>query len=95
MMRTARKAVFVSVCLAATPIASRLGAQPPRTPQTPKNWPYEVDQFGNRITRSNRTVNADGSWREEIRQGNCLTVRERSATGEYRETRQCNAAKPR
>ena len=34
----------------------------------------------------------DGSWREEVRQGNCVTVKEMSAAGEYKETRQCNPA---
>jgi len=29
-----------------------------------------------------------------MRQGNCVTVKERSATGEYRETRQCNPQNP-
>ena len=33
---------------------------------------------------------ADGSWREEVRQGNCVTIKEKSAAGEYKETRQCN-----
>jgi len=35
-------------------------------------------------------VNADGSWREEIRQGKCVTVKEMSAAGEYKETRRCD-----
>jgi hypothetical protein len=25
-----------------------------------------------------------------VRQGNCVTVKEKSAAGEYKETRQCN-----
>ena len=32
----------------------------------------------------------DGSWREEVRQGNCVTIKEKSAAGEYKETRQCD-----
>lgn len=60
---------------------------------TPKNWNYEVDSRGNRVAKDNRVTKPDGSWREEIRQGNCLTVKERSATGEYKETRQCNPDK--
>ena len=36
----------------------------------------------------------DGSWREEVRQGNCVTIKERSAAGEYKETRQCNPGNP-
>ena len=35
-------------------------------------------------------TNADGSWREEIRQGKCVTIKEKSAAGEYKETRTCD-----
>ena len=38
----------------------------------------------------NRVTQPDGSWREETRQGNCVTVKEKSSAGEYKETRQCN-----
>jgi len=57
---------------------------------TPKGWSYEVDQRGRRVDRTNRVEKPDGSWREEIRQGNCVAIKERSASGEYKETRQCN-----
>ena len=57
--------------------------------QTPKGWSYEIKD-GKRVPKGNRVTNADGSWREEVRQGNCVTIKERSATGEYKETRQCN-----
>ena len=66
-------------------------AQPP---QIPKDWSYNVDMRGNRIDRDKRVTNPDGSWREEIRQGNCVTIKERSATGEYKESRQCNPKRP-
>jgi hypothetical protein len=59
-------------------------------PQTPKSWSYTLDKNGQRVPKGNRVTNPDGSWREEVRQGNCVTVKERSATGEYKETRQCN-----
>ena len=57
--------------------------------QTPRGWSYEIKD-GKRVPKGNRVTNPDGSWREEVRQGNCVTVKERSATGEYKETRQCN-----
>ena len=38
----------------------------------------------------NRVTNADGSWREETRQGACVTVKEKTATGEYKESRRCD-----
>jgi hypothetical protein len=56
---------------------------------TPRNWNYEIKD-GKRVPKGNRVTNADGSWREEVKQGNCVTVKERSANGEYKETRQCD-----
>ena len=58
--------------------------------KTPQGWNYEIKD-GKRVPKGgNRVTNADGSWREESRQGKCITVKERSASGEYKETRQCN-----
>ena len=57
--------------------------------QTPKGWSYELSD-GQRVPKDSRVTNPDGSWREEIRQGNCITVKQHSPTGEYKETRQCN-----
>jgi hypothetical protein len=64
-------------------------AQAPANASTPKDWSYEI-RDGKRVPKGNRVTNADGSWREEVRQGNCVTVKEKSASGEYKETRQCN-----
>ena len=62
-------------------------------PQTPKGWSYEI-KGGRRVPKINRVTNQDGSWREELKQGNCVTIKERAATGEYKETRQCNPVTP-
>ena len=86
---TAAAAVTIAISF-----SSAATAQADKASRTPKGWNYELDSEGRRVAKDNRTVNPDGSWREEIRQGNCLTVKERSATGEYRETRQCKPAKP-
>ena len=57
---------------------------------TPKGWSYEIKD-GKRVPKAgNRVTNPDGSWREEVKQGNCVTVKEMSKSGEYKETRQCN-----
>lgn len=56
--------------------------------RTPQNWSYEI-RNGQRVPRAQRVTNPDGSWREEVRDGNCATVRTMSASGEYRESRQC------
>jgi len=45
---------------------------------------------GKRVPKGNRVANADGSWREEVRQGKCVTIKEKTAAGEYRETRRCD-----
>jgi hypothetical protein len=59
------------------------------TQSTPKGWNYEIKD-GKRVPKGNRVVNADGSWREEVRQGSCVTIKEKTSTGEYRETRRCD-----
>ena len=56
---------------------------------TPKGFNWEIKD-GKRVPKGQRQTAADGSWREEIRQGKCVTVKEKSAAGEYKETRSCN-----
>ena len=55
----------------------------------PKNWSYEIKD-GKRVPKAQRVTNPDGSWREESRQGKCITIKEKSPTGEYKETRRCD-----
>jgi hypothetical protein len=89
MFSLSKKAVALGAAalLAATGCASIASAEP--SGSTPRNWNYEIKD-GKRVPKANRVTNADGSWREETKQGNCITVKERSASGEYKETRQCN-----
>jgi hypothetical protein len=57
---------------------------------TPSGWNYEIKD-GKRVPKTgNRVANPDGSWREETRQGSCTTIKEKSPTGEYKETRRCD-----
>ena len=56
---------------------------------TPKGWAYEL-RDGKRVPRGNRVTNADGSWREEVRVGQCTTVKEKTPNGDYSETRKCD-----
>lgn len=85
-MRAGIILVLGGVALAAV-CASEAVAQ---SQQTPNNWNYEI-RDGRRVPRSGKRVTKpDGSWREEVRQGNCVTVKEMSKSGEYKETRQCN-----
>ncbi len=88
MNRVGRKALVLgAVALAATAGYATVASAQGKT--TPKGWSYEIKD-GKRVPKGNRVTNADGSWREEIRQGNCVTIKERTAAGEYKETRQCN-----
>lgn len=58
--------------------------------QQVQHTPFSYDVVnGQRVPKGNRVTNSDGSWRETIRQGNCTTVKEKSAAGEYKETRSC------
>jgi hypothetical protein len=94
MSRTAKRALVIGVvALAATATYATAASAQPQTQPTPKGWSYEIKD-GKRVPKGNRVTNPDGSWREEVRQGNCVTVKERSATGEYKETRQCNPGNP-
>jgi hypothetical protein len=91
-MRVAKKALVIgAVALVATAGYATVAAaqNQAQNPSTPKNWSYELKD-GKRVPKGNRVTNADGSWREEVRQGNCVTIKEKSASGEYKETRQCN-----
>ena len=90
MRRMKRILVLGGVAIGAAAFgASMAYAQAQQTQQTPKGWSYEIKN-GQRVPKGNRVTNADGSWRETIKQGNCVTIKEMSAAGEYKETRQCN-----
>jgi hypothetical protein len=92
MVRPRKIVVLGTVAVVAAGFAAAAYAQ--AQPQTPKNWNYTLDKNGQRVPKGSRVTNPDGSWREEVRQGNCVTVKEKSATGEYKETRQCNPQNP-
>jgi Spy/CpxP family protein refolding chaperone len=80
--------IGAAVVVAAAGFATAAAAQ--QNQQTPKGWSYQLKD-GKRVPKSgNRVTNPDGSWREEARQGNCVTIKEMTKTGEYKETRQCN-----
>jgi len=93
MTKTATRALIISAValVAAAGFATVAFAQ--NQQQTPRNWSYEI-RDGKRVPKGNRVTNPDGSWREELKQGNCVTIKERSPTGEYKETRQCNPGNP-
>ena len=92
MKRVSKGALLIAVAVGAgVGLAGAAVAQVTagNTPSTPKNWNYEIKD-GKRVPKGNRVTNADGSWREETRQGSCVTIKEKTATGEYKESRRCD-----
>jgi len=90
MIRPQRIVVLVAgAAFVAAGASASIAQSQQQSQSTPRGWSYEI-RDGKRVPKGNRVTNADGSWREEVKQGNCVTVKERSATGEYKETRQCN-----
>ena len=91
MSRTAILFAGAAVLAAAFGVAGAAAAQAQsnQTAQTPKGWNYEIKD-GKRVPKANRVTNADGSWREEIRQGKCVTIKESSSQGELKITRRCD-----
>ena len=88
MIRLSRNVLVLGAAAFAV-AAGGITAASAQDQKTPRGWSYEIKD-GKRVPKGNRVTNADGSWREEVKQGNCVTVKERSANGEYKETRQCN-----
>jgi hypothetical protein len=93
MKRISRTALLIGLAVMAgagfTGVALAQDRDAPSAQATPRNWNYEIKD-GKRVPKGNRVTNADGSWREELRQGSCVTVKEKTANGEYRETRRCD-----
>ena len=90
MTRMLKIILGVGVLALAATAASAAYAQAQTGDQaTPKNFNWEIKD-GKRVPKGTKQVNPDGSWREEIRQGKCVTIKEKSAAGEYKETRKCD-----
>jgi hypothetical protein len=99
MRSNAMKPIHMALGAAATLVAAlALGGWSPAAAQAqgsrikgkiPDNFPYEI-RNGRRVPKAQRVTAADGSWREEVRDGPCKTIRERTAQGEYRELRKCD-----
>ena len=89
MTRSSKSAIVLGAValVAAAGFATAAFAQDNQS--TPKSWNYEIKD-GKRVPKGERVTNPDGSWREEVRQGKCVTVKEKSASGEYKETRRCD-----
>src|SRR6185503_10442484 len=76
--------------LAGAAFAAAQPGQVDQPKQQVEHTPFNYDVVnGKRVPKGDRVTNPDGSWRETVRQGNCTTVKEKSAAGEYKETRSC------
>jgi len=80
--------IVSGVAFAATAASAAIAQNAPDQ-ATPKGFNWEIKD-GKRVPKGDRTVNADGSWREEIRKGNCVTVKEKTASGEVKTTSRCD-----
>ena len=91
MTRTMKMVLGFGVLALAATAASAAYAQAAggNDQATPSNFNWEIKD-GKRVPKGNKQTNADGSWREEIRQGKCVVIKEKSAAGEYKESRKCD-----
>ena len=94
-MSLLHRTAFVAAGLALAALGGAAGtsatlAQNNQNCTSPPGMNYMICN-GQRVPKpTNRVVNPDGSWREETRQGKCIVIKERSAAGEYKETRRCD-----
>jgi hypothetical protein len=80
--------VAVAALAAGAAMAQSGGPSAGGTQSTPFN--YEIKD-GKRVPKPTNTVtNADGSTREETRQGNCVTIKEKTPDGAVKTTRKCD-----
>ena len=80
--------VAVAALAAGAAFAQSGGQNSAGTQNTPFN--YEIKD-GKRVPKpTSRITNADGSWKEETRQGNCVTIKEGTPDGAVRTTRKCD-----
>lgn len=80
--------VAVAALAAGAAYAQAGGGQQAGTQNTPFN--YEIKD-GQRVPKpTSRITNPDGSWREETRQGTCVTIKEGGADGSVKTTRKCD-----
>ncbi|MEO5612553.1 MAG: hypothetical protein ABIT68_07325, partial [Sphingomicrobium sp.] len=86
MTRSSKTAIVLGAVALVAAVGFATAAFAQDNQSTPKGWNYEIKD-GKRVPKGERVTNADGSWREEVRQGKCVTIKEKSAAGEYKETR--------
>ena len=89
MIRVSKSMVLIGAAAVIVAIGAS-AAQAMQQQSTPTGFNYEIKN-GQRVPKpGSRVTNPDGSWREETRNGKCITVREKTATGELKETNRCD-----
>ena len=92
---TRRAIMFATVGVAVAAFAAgaafaQTGGQPTNSGAQNTPFNYEIKD-GKRVPKpGNRITNADGSWREETRQGNCVTIKEGTPDGAVKTSRKCD-----
>jgi len=78
----------VAALAAGSALAQSANQNAAGTQNTPFN--YEIKD-GKRVPKpTSKVTNADGSWREETRQGSCVQIKEGTADGAVKTTRKCD-----
>lgn len=82
----------VAALAAGTAWAQGAGQAPGQGHGHAQNTPFNYEIVdGKRVPKpTSRVTRADGSWREEIRQGACVTIKEGSPDGSVKTTRKCD-----
>ena len=91
-LRTTFATALVAAGLGPAALPASVSAQPASRQGcvSPPGMNYMICN-GQRVPKpGNRVATADGGWREETKQGNCIVVREKTATGEFKESRRCD-----
>ena len=89
--RTTLLTALAAAGLGVAALPDRASAQPSgQSCVSPPGMNYMICN-GQRVPKpGSRVTGSDGSWREESRQGNCVVIREKTATGEFKESRRCD-----
>jgi hypothetical protein len=87
MMRRALQ-ILLTLGAAALIATAASAAFEPANRSTPSAWNWEIKD-GKRVPKAERKVDADGTAREEVRRGNCVSVTEKLPDGTIKKSDHC------
>ena len=85
---TSRFARRVAVILAVAGVLGLTASASAQDQRTPDSFNYDLKN-GKPVPKGQRVDNPDGSWREEVRKGRCVAIKEKTASGEIRKWDEC------